>query len=116
MACEGTMRAQQVAQLLFGRNVADRVRVTEIEWNDFVAREVTPRFPDGFTMLDATGQWRDSRRGTIVHEGGQADRDRAARPRRRQRAKIDAIAEAYKNSFEQQSVGPDHRAPACIRF
>src|SRR5438046_7375993 len=28
MACDATMRAQQVAQLLVGRNVADQVRVT----------------------------------------------------------------------------------------
>src|SRR5690242_19489944 len=67
--CDASMQAQQVAQLLFGRNVADQVRVTEAEWGDFVAREVTPRFPDGFTVLDAAGQWRDSRRGKIVHEG-----------------------------------------------
>jgi hypothetical protein len=114
MPCDATMRAQQVAQLLFGRNVADRVRVTEIEWKDFVAREVTPRFPDGFTVLDATGQWRDSRRGKIVHEGsklieivlpGKSD----------DKAKIDAIADAYKNRFEQQSVGLII-GPACIRF
>ena len=112
--CDAAMRAQQVAQLLFGRNVADQVRVTEIEWSDFVAREVTPRFPDGFTVLDANGQWRDSRRGKIVHEGsklieivlpGKGD----------DKAKIDAIAEAYKNRFEQQSVGLII-GPACIRF
>src|SRR5204862_2987818 len=68
IVCDAAMQAQQVAQLLFGRNVADQVRVTETDWSDFVAREVSPRFPDGFTVVDATGQWRDARRGTIVHE------------------------------------------------
>ena len=87
---------------------------SEVEWIDFVAREVTPRFPDGFTVVDAAGQWRDARRGSILHEGsklieivlpGGSD----------DRVKIEAIAEAYKRRFEQQSVGLIINQ-ACVRF
>jgi len=112
--CETSLQTRQVAQLLFGRNVADKARVTEADWIDFVALEVSPRFPDGFTVVEATGQWRDARRGSIVHEpsklieivlpGGDDDR-----------IKIEAIAEAYKRRFEQQSVGLII-GPACVRF
>ena len=28
-------------------------------WTAFLDTEVTPRFPDGFSVLDAYGQWRD---------------------------------------------------------
>ncbi len=28
-------------------------------WREFLDKEVTSRFPDGFTALDAYGQWRD---------------------------------------------------------
>ncbi|KPB77637.1 Lipoprotein [Pseudomonas syringae pv. maculicola] len=28
-------------------------------WREFLDKEVTPRFPDGFTAFDAYGQWRD---------------------------------------------------------
>ncbi|ANI15757.1 MULTISPECIES: DUF3574 domain-containing protein [Pseudomonas] len=28
------------------------------QWEDFLAREVTPRFPDGLSWLDLHGQWR----------------------------------------------------------
>jgi len=112
--CDASLKTRQVAQLLFGRNVADQMRVSEADWSDFVAREVTPRFPDGFTVVDATGQWRDTRRGSIVHESsklieivlpGTSD----------DRIKIDAIAETYKRRFEQQSVGLII-GPACVRF
>jgi Protein of unknown function (DUF3574) len=112
--CDASLQTKQVAQLLFGRNVEDRIRVSEADWSDFVAREVTPRFPDGFTIVDAAGQWRDARRGSILHEGsklieivlpGGGD----------DRAKSDAIAEAYKRRFEQQSVGLVI-GPACVRF
>jgi uncharacterized protein DUF3574 len=112
--CDGTLQAQQVAQLLFGRNVEDRARVSEAEFNGFVAKEVSPRFPEGFTVIDATGQWRDARRGTIVHEAAKiieivlpAGEDN--------RRKIEAIVEAYKLQFQQQSVGLIV-APACVRF
>ena len=112
--CDASLQARQVAHLLFGRNVEDRIRVSEADWHDFVAREVSPRFPDGFTVVDATGQWRDARRGSTVLEssklieivlpGGDDDR-----------IKVDAIAEAYKRRFEQQSVGLTI-GPACVRF
>jgi Protein of unknown function (DUF3574) len=112
--CDTSLQTRQVAQLLFGRNVEDQLRVSEAEWSDFVAREVTPRFPDGFTIVDAAGQWRDARRGTIVHEASKiieivlpAGEDN--------RPKIDAIVEAYKLQFQQQSVGLIV-APACVRF
>lgn len=112
--CDKSLQTRQVAQLLFGRNVEDKIRVSETEWTDFVAREVTPRFPDGFTVVDAAGQWRDARRGSILHEGSKlveivlpgSDDDRA---------KIEAIAEAYKRRFEQQSVGLIINQ-ACVRF
>ncbi|HXI06121.1 MAG: DUF3574 domain-containing protein [Bradyrhizobium sp.] len=112
--CDASLRTRQVAQLLFGRNVEDQLRVSDAEWSDFVAREVTPRFPDGFTVVDAAGQWRDAQRGSILHESsklieivlpGAGD----------DRIKIEAIAEAYKRRFEQKSVGLIINA-ACVRF
>jgi uncharacterized protein DUF3574 len=112
--CDGALQPQQVAQLLFGRNVEDRARVSEADFNGFVVREVSPRFPEGFTVIDAAGQWRDKRRGTIVHEASKiieivlpAGEDN--------RPKIEAIVEAYKLQFQQQSVGLIV-APACVRF
>ncbi|QAX85453.1 DUF3574 domain-containing protein [Pseudomonas sp. DTU12.3] len=33
--------------------------VSPARWREFLDKEVTPRFPDGFSVLDAYGQWRD---------------------------------------------------------
>jgi Protein of unknown function (DUF3574) len=41
--------------------------VTETDWSAFLRDEVTPRFPDGFTAMDGTGQWRGGD-GKIVQE------------------------------------------------
>jgi hypothetical protein len=32
-------------------------RVTEAGWLDFLDKEVTPRFPDGLSVIDVYGQW-----------------------------------------------------------
>ncbi|MBV6749445.1 MULTISPECIES: DUF3574 domain-containing protein [Pseudomonas] len=33
--------------------------ISPARWRAFLDQEVTPRFPDGFSVLDAYGQWRD---------------------------------------------------------
>jgi hypothetical protein len=112
--CRAGLKPQQVAELLFGRNIGGRLGVTEAQWARFVDREITPRFPDGPTVIEARGQWRDPARRTIVHEpskrveivlpGRTDDQDRLA-----------AIAQAYKSRFHQQSVAIVVR-PACVSF
>jgi hypothetical protein len=113
-ACHAGQMPREVAELLFGRKIGDRLGVSAAQWGRFVDREISPRFPDGLTVFDARGQWRDSARKTIVHEpskvveivlpGKPDDGDRLA-----------AIAQAYKSAFRQQSVGIVIRG-ACVSF
>src|SRR5258708_37292975 len=67
-ACAAGQDARQVAELLFGRKIGNRLGVSETQWGRFVDREISPRFPDGLTVFDAKGAWRDTARKTIVHE------------------------------------------------
>ncbi len=114
LSCHGRQQARQVAELLFGRDIGHQLGVSEHAWERFVAREITPRFPDGFTVAEASGQWRDGANGTIVHEPskrveivlpGAADDD----------SRLDTIVSAYKRQFHQQSVAVIVR-PACVSF
>jgi hypothetical protein len=114
LVCQGTQRSAAVADLLFGRNVGGRLGVSEAAWRQFLAAEVTPRFPDGLTVTDAAGQWRDTGTGRIVHEPTKVVTI-VLPDRFDNRARIDAIAEAYKTRFRQQSVGVVIR-PACVAF
>lgn len=57
-----------VAEAYFGRNLDGRAPVGEAEWRAFLADTVTPAFPDGLTVLDGLGQWRDGA-GRILQEG-----------------------------------------------
>ena len=86
-------------ELLLGRGGKPDAR-----WRIFLAREVTPRFPDGLTVYDTYGQWRDPKRNVIVREQSRVLRiivpaDGTASD------KIAAVAEAYKTQFRQKSVG-----------
>ena len=101
-------------QLLFGRAIGTQGMVSDAEWEDFIARTVTPAFPDGLTVFDAKGQWRDTATGAVVSEPSKivlilvAD-TAAAMPR------VEAIADAYKRRFNQQAVGILSQ-PTCTVF
>ena len=113
-ACSAPQQAMQQIELMFGRNIGGRLGVSETAWSRFLAREVTPRFPDGLTVYETTGQWRDPQRNVIVRERSRMLRiiipaDAPARD------KIEALATAYKKQFSQRSVGIVTR-PACASF
>jgi hypothetical protein len=114
LSCPLPSKPMMRAELLFGRNVGGHLGVSEQAWRRFVATEITPRFPDGLTVIDTAGQWRDTATGRIVRERSKmvvliAGDDAGARER------ITAIAESYKKRFRQQSVGVLTR-PVCAAF
>jgi Protein of unknown function (DUF3574) len=102
-ACVAPAHEEVVAQMYFGRNIGGELGVSESQWDAFVDAEITPRFPDGLTVADAEGQWRDSDTGAVIHEPSKqltvflADEPQG-------RAALAAIAAAYKRQFQQQAV------------
>ncbi len=113
-SCHGARQPKQIAELLFGRDIGHKLGVTEAEWTHFVARELSPRFPDGLTVIDANGQWRDRDSGRIVREPSK--RVEIVLPGNDDdEARLDAVAAAYKQQFHQQSVAIILRA-ACVSF
>jgi hypothetical protein len=109
---QGQSRATTV-ELVFGRNVGERLVVSEADWRRFIDEVVTPRFPDGLSVIDVQVQWRASN-GQVVREpskvlylvldGGPDD------PK-----KIANIRQAYKDRFKQESVLLVSK-PACVSF
>ena len=77
--------------------------IREIRWRAFLDKEVTPRFPDGLTVLDAYGQWRGRQNDATNRLRSKVlvilCEDTAAN-----RGAIDAIRAAYKNATRDQSV------------
>ena len=89
-------------ELFLGQNIGTMGRVSDEEWRRFLTEEVTPRYPDGFSVLEAAGQWRDPM-GTIISEDSRnlvvIVRDPAA-----ELPKITAIRDTYKTRFRQDAV------------
>ena len=112
--CRASQQPTLTAELFFGRNIGQRHAVGDAAWSRFLAAEITPRFPAGLTVVDATGQWRDRKRNTLVRERSKLVLV-TLRPGAADQAKIDAIVAAYKRRFHQQSV-PVLVRPACISF
>lgn len=97
----------------FGRNRPDGGVVTEGEWQGFLDEVVTPRFPDGLTVVHADGQWRghsgavERERAeilTVLHGGTVESR----------KAVSDVVGE-YKRRFGQEAVLRE-RLAACASF
>lgn len=45
--------------LYFGLSLPKGGEISEKQWQGFLADTVSPRFPDGLTVVSAVGQWRD---------------------------------------------------------
>jgi hypothetical protein len=76
--------------------------ISEAEWQNFLRDEVTPRFPDGLTVLEADGQYRRadgsiqrerSKVVVILHDEKPATREA-----------LGDLVVRYKKNFAQESV------------
>ena len=90
-------------QLYLGRGGPDGEVVEDAEWEAFLAEAVTPRFPDGLTVLDGKGQWRtpddviqkeSSKVLIILAPNDDEDADDL----------IEEVTEQYKRRFDQEAV------------
>ncbi len=103
-----------MVELFFGRGIPGRAPLSNAEWADFTATVITPRFPDGLTILDGDGQWRNPTTATIGREHTKIVLI-AARPAPDLASRIDEIRDAYRARFHQVSVGVI-TTPACGAF
>jgi Protein of unknown function (DUF3574) len=101
----GATRGWVDTRLYFGLGPADDPAkgVSEGEWRTFLDQEVTPRFPDGLSVVDVYGQWQGKNQSKperlrskmlIIDYQDSAEN----------RAKIDAIRAAWKQMTGDQSV------------
>src|SRR6185369_7200471 len=89
-------------EMFFGLSRPDGGAVSDQEWQAFVDETITPRFPDGFTIVDGVGQWREAS-GHIAHERAKIllilhPRDQTTT------TKLDEIRAEYKQRFKQEAV------------
>jgi hypothetical protein len=101
----GLTRGWVDTRLYFGLGPADHPDqgISESDWRAFLDREVTPRFPDGLSVVDVYGQWQGKNQTVperlrtkllVIDYPDNAEN----------RAKVDAIRLAWKQKTGDQSV------------
>ena len=93
-----------LVKLYFGQSLPGGHTVQPRAWTRFVSTAITPRFPDGFTVYDAYGQWMDPKKPRPSRERSKVE-EIAAPDSVAVRAAITDIARSYRETFHQQSVG-----------
>lgn len=101
-ACPTGASAMLRLELAFGLSRKGRVDVSEAEWTAFLDREVTPRFPDGLTVLAGRGQWRNAA-GVAVSEPARLLLI-WVKPAADLETRIAAVRDAWKRAHDQESV------------
>ncbi len=92
-------------KLYFGLGLADQPDrgVSEVRWREFLDREVTPRFPNGLSVLDVYGQWQGKNQTAPERLRSKLlIIDYPDNPENR--SKVDAIRAAWKRMTGDQSV------------
>lgn len=112
-ACPAGQEQLRTAQLFFGRNVGSQPGVSQAAFQKFVDEELTPRFPDGLTVMDGGGQWRGSEN-QLIREAAKVVL--IVLPKRGDSSqRIESVRAAYKTRFKQDSVLLVTQA-ACVSF
>ncbi len=110
-SCPAGQISQQTAQLYFGGMFGPASKISATQFRKYVDEELTPRFPDGLTVLDGGRQWRGEEN-KAIREAAKVvlivlPKTHAARSR------IDAARSAYWSRFHQDAV-IEVMPPACV--
>ena len=89
-------------QMFMGRSGPGGEVVDDAAWDAFLDEAVTPRFPDGLTVLDGRGQWRGS--DGVIKEERSKLLVILAPPGAEARRLLDEVAAEYKLRFDQEAV------------
>jgi Protein of unknown function (DUF3574) len=111
--CPAVAKRMARLELIFGLSRPSGIAVSDEDWELFLDTEVTPRFPEGFTVVKGSGQWR-SADGRIAKEKSSVLVIWQA-PSTSAEASIDAIRSSYKTRFEQESV-MRVESTSCVSF
>lgn len=111
LACPAGQSQLRTAQLFLGAKPPARVSDGDIR--KFVDAEVTPRFPEGVTVMDGGGQWRgDENR--MIREAAKVVM--IVLPETGDPAgKVEQVRAAYRAKFKQDSVVV-MPPPACVEL
>lgn len=90
-------------ELYFGMKKSDG-EISEAEFADFLDKIITPELPDGLTILNGIGQFRDAQNQIIKEKSKVLILLYPKKLQKEINRKIERIRKSYKQKFQQQSV------------
>jgi hypothetical protein len=88
--------------------------VSEKEWADFLDDYITANFPNGLTVLDSTGQWRN-KSGKVIKEKSKIV-ILVYPDSKKSEESIEQIRKNYKTLFHQESIIKIKRTKVNVAF
>ncbi len=102
-SCPAGEQPMRTAQLFFGQNIGGKPGVSDADFRRFTDEELTPRFPQGLTVLDGGGQWKGPDQ-KLIREASKVVVLVLPRRGLGEGLKLNAVRDAYKQRFKQDSV------------
>ena len=90
-------------ELYFGLSKSDGTIISDADFGNFIDQAITPRFPDGLTVLAGFGQFKNSA-GDTIREPSRIVILFYPLGDKTNTKKLEAIRSAYKTAFQQESV------------
>ena len=112
LTCKNGEQLAILDSLYFGTGKPNGV-VTPEEWAEFLRSTVTPRFPQGLTVSQASGQWRGAD-GAIVREASHVLQLVHPNDTPSEKAVLEVVA-TYKAQFQQEAL-LRVQTHACVSF
>jgi len=109
--CAPPASAGSIDRVYFGHARPDGGEVSDEEFQAFLREVVTPRYPQGLTLVRASGQWRSSD-GRVVDERSTV-LELAHAASATDRVLVGEIVDEYKRRFRQEGVLRVTQ-PACV--
>jgi hypothetical protein len=97
-----SQRKATIVELFFGRDMPNGRQVSDAAWDAFAAGVISPAFPNGFTVYDAQGEWRNPNSSRVVQEKTKVLQIALTQDHAGQ---LQAIMQLYREKFSQISVG-----------
>jgi hypothetical protein len=110
--CPNGLEPFQQITLYFGLSSPDSI-VSDIEWQNYLEEVVTPNFPEGFTVFDSYGQWKNPDN-EIINEPGKV-LTHLYNLQEDKNENINAIIDEFKERHQAQSVIREKNL-VCVSF
>jgi len=90
------------SDLYFGMALPDGRQIDSTAWNQFIHKEISAVFPDGFTVIPAHGSWKN-KQGIVITELSNVVITLHKKSKTLD-SRIDSLKRKYQSAFQQESV------------